>query len=488
MRPARSRRLLLVATLVASAPALGQQDPPAEADLHELNLIEEKAKDPSLFNFSYSSPETIPFALIGRSSNDIPRAADPKAFAASILGGALGDNSTSQGLAIEFSPFWGLGSRNLSLESYRGGANRPGPGFLDAALMRSTVGIAFTSGTGMAQPSADKAEAETEATESATDTGSTNSSPSGIVLGISTKLLRTSDPLLDSDYDVCVKAAFDAAREDMEAAGSASAAPVLKLEERQLRALGVDTSKPLAGEFTRLGITPAQLQALNKSGKLVSSADVEAARLQGKRAWLGSIRASSLNAALATCDDEMSGRLASAASLDVGFGQRWTGDPGRLHNLRGSGTILWATYSSGVLNRKSEFFRARLIFHGRYVIGETAYDDLFIRQGRSDSVTVALGIESAPEEPSLERFRWSIQTGYTDKGAAGPDTQDQRYWRTLGTAAVKVTDEFWLTGTYGKVAGKGIENDDYFLFGVTFSPPAKKKGLDAALAASAGAR
>jgi hypothetical protein len=463
------RRILLAAMLAAHGVVEAQDGSGSSTEKaplpQQFDLVNEAARNPDLFKFAYSSPENIPFALLGHANNDVPRATDPKKFALGFLGNILGGEGEPIGMAIEFSPFWSLGSGTMSLETYK--SKR----WLEQAWLRSTIGAAFSTGTGAARPSGIDEEAPVPAS---------SGTPSGIVLGWSTKLARARDPLMDGQHAECVESAIRAAvgSESLRLA-KANDATVMKLEaERKRRAdLVAVATNPAASSEAR----DAAKAELAKVAQDDLAGRLNNALIESERRWLRSADATDLDKALKTCEKKTAGRLAEAASVDIGIGQRWTGDPGRLKGLKDSGTMLWMTYSSRPLFDK-ELLRARLVFHGRYSFGEAFYDEAFVRQGQSDSLTLSAGIENTAGEEANKAVRWSLQGGYVDKGKAGPDTVAQRYWRGLAGLSIRISDDFWLRGSYGIARGSGIVDDETLLFGITFSPSGPIGGLAAALA------
>jgi hypothetical protein len=80
-------------------------------------------------------------------------------------------------------------------------------------------------------------------------------------------------------------------------------------------------------------------------------------------------------------------------------------------------------------------------------------------------------MESASNPAKPERFRWSLQGGWTKQDAVLPTEEDRDFWRYQASLTLRLTDSIWLIGTLGRVSGDGVEDDTKALIGLTFTPP-----------------
>ncbi|MBJ7437884.1 MAG: hypothetical protein JHD35_02505 [Sphingopyxis sp.] len=267
--------------------------------------------------------------------------------------------------------------------------------------------------------------------------------PSSFVASLSAKLLDAQDRLYDADFDTCiVTGAVGRHFKEAEAFVAAAIEP-LPLGDRQVAA-------------------------------------------EAKYAEFAKAKETEIGKAYAECVTQQAKRMVARSSLDAGVGVRMSGEPGKLRGLESSGTILWATFATGVLGRSAAreegplgALHIRALAHVRYTLRETIYDDAFLPQGKRNALSLVGGIESVPsDDPKrTERLRWSLQAGWNRQNAVLPDEEDRNYWRFLGSANFRISNGIWATATLGRVTGKGIDDDTKALIGITFTPPTKASAI-----------
>jgi hypothetical protein len=246
--------------------------------------------------------------------------------------------------------------------------------------------------------------------------------PSSFVVSFGVKLLDQSDRLLREDFDTCVDAKL---------------VPVIL------------SSSPTGGRPEGNGdITPPKAQ-----NDLINKLYDECAKVAGRA-------------------------IAGAGFVDVGVGHRMTGDPGDIDNLKSAGTLIWATAGTGRLFGKKEQGGARAVAHARFTFDDSVFDESFVLQGERDSVQLVAGIESIPNPSKPERFRWSLQGGWTKQNAVLPVEEDRNFWRYQANLTLRVSDSVWLVGTLGRVSGEGVEDDTMALIGISFTPPSNASIFD----------
>jgi hypothetical protein len=395
----------------------------------QIVLAQDAAKQAELFNFAYSSPSSPVLPLAGVGEDQITRVSDPKKFAVALASDIAGTGNGGA-VALDLSPFWLLSGGQMNLEDYRS------MGGLARAAVRTSFGVAVAGG----------------------DASVDRPIPSSLVISISTRLLRANDPL------ALVKRNQDGSVVRFPDGTVVSGFAGCFLSEET-------TSIYVEGDRRR--------EEVRRESAALGAAEASAAATRAYNAHVQPL----VKAQHEACTKDQKAALQRHPSLDVGLGYRLTGDPGRLEGLEGSGTILWATFTSAVIlksdgprRRQEGLFRARLAAHARVTIGEAFYDGA-VRTGTSDSTLLVVGLESAVAERGESNFRWSLQGGWTRQDAASATDVEKNFGRFLGNAALKVAQGFWLTGALGRVQGRGVEDDTYLLAGIAFSPPARESGF-----------
>ena len=291
--------------------------------------------------------------------------------------------------------------------------------------------------------------ARTKVAAAASRGNEANSVPSSLVFSLSTKLLGSSDPLRAGPFESCVRDDPDGIRRFIaqaraEAAAATQAMPINDARETRER------------EVTN--------QAMERMR-------------------------SEVRAAYQVCADRQAVFMSRQASFDIGAGFRLTGAPGDFRNLHGSGTIVWATYATGVLGgggseQNGDAFsrafgiQARAVAHARYTFSEDIFDQNGVRTGQADSSLLVAGIESVPIPRRPELIRWSLQAGWTRQEAPNAMSEDRDYWRFLGIGQFRIREGLWLNATVGRVQGRGVEDDTYVSVGFTLTPGTGSAGID----------
>lgn len=267
--------------------------------------------------------------------------------------------------------------------------------------------------------------------------------PSSFVASLSAKLLDAQDRLYDADFDTCILTG-----------------PV----NRHFR----EAEAFVAAAIEDLPLPEREVAAEAKYSEFAKTKEAE------------------ISKAYAECVTQQAKRMVARPSLDAGVGIRMSGEPGKFRGLESSGTILWATFATGVLGRSAAreegplgALHIRALAHVRYTLKETVYDDAFLPQGKRNALSLVGGIESVPsDDPKrTERFRWNFQAGWNRQNAVLPAEEDRNYWRFLGNANFRISNGIWATASLGRVTGKGIEDDTKALIGITFTPPTKASAI-----------
>jgi hypothetical protein len=397
-----------------------------KADPDALALIENRAADESVYEFSYAAPGSPVLPLIGVAGDQITRSESLRKFGFAVLGGLSG--KSSEGYAIDFTPYWLLSRQTMSLYEYRQGKNR-----LGRIAARTKVGFAFSLG----------------------DKGSAR--PSSYVASISTSLLDAQDKLYLDSFDKCVL-------------GSPIEQAFVRIHEQ------------IAAEMV------AEMNAnKDKPNKDKPEPDWEARQTE-IYAQFEKDNPGLIDRTYSECATRLSKVLAAKPALDVGYGYRWRGTPGDFGQLASSGSVVWGTFVTGVIGGGDDKavrpgplagLRLRGLVHARYTIKDDVLDDKFVLKGRRDSSMIVAGIESAPalDPKKTEHLRWTLQAGWNRQTAVLPTDVNKNYWRYQAVVSVRLMDGLWLNGTLGRVSGRGVVADTQTLLSLTFTQPGKPSQL-----------
>ncbi len=414
----------------AAPSAIAQPAPDRGENTDPIVFYNNAAKNAALFDFTYGPPQSPVLPLVGVEGDQITRLDSFQKFGLSLFRG-LETSGAGPALALDFSPYWMLTRDAVSLRDYRGFAP------IERVAARAKASIAVSEGN--------------------EDDGR----PSSLILSIASKLLRASDPLLDTvsetSFEYCIKGSQTAPGE------------LWRLADEIERAA------------TSADVLPRPGDVLGPNGDPESAN----AAFDAARANKAETLKPRMEAAYRRCVDRIATQMALRPSFDFGAGIRMNGTPGGLDNLENSGAIVWATYATGAISLGREREAApdaprsllstlprpsmRGVLHVRYTFDEAAFDDKNQRTGEADAALVALGLESVTRNASTDRFRWSLQGGWNRQDAASPTSKDRDYWRYLANVDTRVMEGIWISGTLGRVEGDGIEDDTYATIALKFS-------------------
>jgi hypothetical protein len=418
---------VFIASLLSAMPTIAAAEDAKTADADAVALIENRADDESVYEFSYAAPGSPVLPLIGVAGDQITRSESLRKFGFAVLGGLSG-KSPGQGLAIDFTPYWLLSRQAMSLHEYRQGNN-----LLGRIAARTKVGLAFGLG--------DKASAR----------------PSSYVASVSTSLLDAQDQLYSDNFDKCVlgspiEQAFDSIHNQIAA--------------EMVAEINANKDKPNKDK--------PEPDWVARQTALYEKYETDNPGL--------------IDRTYSECATRLSKVLAARPALDIGFGYRWRGTPGDFGQLTSSGSVLWGTFVTGVIGGRDEKavrpgplagLRLRGVVHARYTIKDDVLDEKFVLKGRRDSTMIVAGIESAPalDPKKTEPLRWTLQAGWNRQTAVLLTDVDKNYWRYQAVVSVRLRDGLWLNGTLGRVSGRGVIADTQTLLSLTFTQPGKPSQL-----------
>lgn len=404
----------LVAFLAGQVGPAFAQD--AAAQDKPFTVFENKAKDETLFDFSYVSPSSPALPLVGIEGDQITRIGGLRPFGVALLSGLSG-SSSSPAIAIDLAPFWALGRRSTNLADYY----RFSP--LDRVAARSKASVAVAWG--------DK----------------TSGRPSSLVFSLGSRLLDAQDKLADRGFDRCL-----------------DESGLQTLYRRKHDAIG-----DLALTLSQQGKTPAEIadlidKAEGDLAKELKLVDAEITRVHAECVTAQAKRmeaAPGLDAGFAVRFNGQPTGLAGFKQTGAVLWATWTSGliGGSTTTDRPSGPI------SGL--------RARAVVHGRYTLKEAVYNDTFVLQGKRNALALVGGIESVPSDAkdAEDKFRWTLQTGWNRQNAVLPTEVDKNYWRYQAIGHFRIGTGLWLNATLGRVSGKGVTSDTKASIGFTLVPP-----------------
>lgn len=398
----------LMATISNSAAAQDAK----KADPNAVALIENRAADESVYEFSYAAPGSPVLPLIGVAGDQITRSESLRKFGFAVLGGLSG-KSSGQGFAIDLTPYWLLSRQTMSLYEYRQGQSRIG-----RIAARTKVGLAFSLG--------DKATAR----------------PSSYVASVSTSLLDAQDKLYSDSFDKCVL-------------GSPIEQAFIQIHEQIAEEMSKKPGKP-----------PSEWEALQSA--LFEKYEKDNPGLIDRTYSECATRLSKVLAAKPALDVGYGyrwrgtpgefGQLTSSGS--VVWGTFVTG-------------VIGGVDDKAVRPGPLAGLRLRGLVHARYTIKDDVLDDKFVLKGRRDSSMIVAGIESAPalDPKKTEHLRWTLQAGWNQQTAVLPTDVNKNYWRYQAVVSMRLRDGLWLNGTLGRVSGRGVVADTQTLLSLTFTQP-----------------
>ena len=411
MRTYRASLVVLPCILVSAAfggvPANGAEAEPENAKA--INILKNPAADASLFDFSYGPPDSPVLPLIGVQSDQITRVDSFRKLGLSLLSDSESAGA-GQAFALDFSPYWLL-KGPVSLQTYR---DNDVTGRFERIAARAKGGMAVSEGDSSA------------------------GIPSTAVFSVATKLLSSSDPLLDRTFENCVVGTNESPGE------------LWRLAD-QVEQAGLDN----------LSANPLEANQSFDEGAAAKALELRPAMERAYR----------------TCADLVAKEFSRRSSFDVGAGVRLNGEPGKFEGLSESGTIVWGTFATGEFGALSSL-PIRGLVHARYTFSEDTFDTSGVKTGSADAGLVAVGLENVPGPEGAGALIWSLQAGWNKQGAPNSTATDTEYWRYLASIRARLGEGLYINATVGRVTGSGITSDTYLLVGVSFAPVSSTSAID----------
>jgi hypothetical protein len=428
------RATLVVWALFAGA-AIGQEgassDPPSDIVLMN-NPLRSGA-----FSFEYGVPATPALTIIGANGDSIPTNANLQRFAMSVL---RASEETGGGAAagLDFSPFWGMESRTMSWQTYRGRSSN-----WERSWYRARISAAFNEGN-----SGDEA-------------------PSRAAVGVATSLLDSSDPAM-------LMVPADELDGDDPRTGNERGRPVPYFSACVLNA------RRAAGNLDQAMVLWAAATSELRESERANDPHTRIVQLQARQAAAAAAFVPEYSRVAQECRQQTQNVARRRRAWDVGLATQWAGDPGSLDNMEPAGTSLWSTITTGASGATasldddaSEEANFRGVAHIRLDVEAADFTTPTTRI-EYDRQTVAIGIERLTRRSTI-----SLQASYrNDDGPAGSEFDGESYQYLL-RADVPAGDflggtfgeNTWLSVSVGAIDGDQVENDSYVSVALRFKAP-----------------
>lgn len=444
---------------------------PAPGTPNAQTIFQTEAQEKGVFNFDYGVPASPSLNLLGQPEDKVTVVNGLKPFIIQLPRVLGGDNQGGQSVGLDFSPAWLLGDD--STQTYDRYTNENAR--LYRILTRTHVGVALYEGVADADPS--------------------KARPSRIALGLSTSLFDTSDPLMATRrgsstpvWQECLnRNAGDLQRElNVQTAADLGVRGRLDGEGDALDAER-DRLNARIAELTRSGATGdhPEVRAGNSrlaeiSGRIdVISRELAALDATQRTALQTSFARSRAATILPNCAREANLVARYGASLGIGIGALWNGDPGRLRSFSSGGWVGWASLRVPL---QIEFTRNRegtLRESAYWMIGFSGRGSIDEIVATNDPTTPHVRANILDGWAGVERFtaasRLAVQVGYqvrdTEGRLPGFDRERLRYFASFSQRIGREENGLWLRIGYGHVRSSD-DDDEALSVSLLFAPPA----------------
>lgn len=474
----RSARFAMAGTILSAAfwgwavQASAQELPATPAPNPSIVLADEAARE-GVFAFDFAVPTSPALALAGLSQDKATvQSSSLKPFVFSLP--AVVSGGGGQSAALDMSPAWLFeGEPGRSYSNYVGGS------YFYRLMYRTRINAALYNGTN------DKVDPK-------------KAKGSRLAFGLSASLLDSSDPLMAggrgsrSAWQRCL-----AEQQPKIDALFAYRSPTRDSIERlvpvlaQARGLSVEAgqgarpSQEQVGLFEKaLGISVSfdgldNVQAVRKLVEVSIALEKQIGLLEDEDAKYaaGQALGLGLDTSLKTCATRASNAAMFAPALSVGAGRLLRGEPGKLDDFDGGGTVLWSSFRVPVA----------ILYSDKDEVTQFVAAGVFVRRGFGEYL--ATGDTTVPEFKANTWDYWSgievysqvskfaLQVGRSEMDArlSAEDQFSRKKTRYLVSGAVPILGRstgLWLGASYGNARSTvSTENDRTFMITLEFGPP-----------------
>jgi hypothetical protein len=433
-----------------------------------IDIVNKTAAEEGLFQFDWGMPASPSLSLLGHVEDKVPAANSLKAFTVQ-LPSMVGGDEIGQTIGVDVSPAWLIGD----------GGTRTYTRYLESspsyrALYRSRIGLAAYEG---------------------------NARRSRLILGLSTSLLDSSDPLMarlpgesGSAWQTCLDSRSAIVQADLDKVSDADQG---KRQALQTELAGLIQEQPVATEKVqayarKLAASP------NDDGVIavLTLATLDLKRIVDRRAVIDA----ELKTLTVQADTDLQKRFTRSdaadivsdcarranvvarygESLSVGAGASWAGSRGNLDNLQGGGWAAWASYrrplgfdfgvEDGDLIPRSYWMWGGSVRYGMNEPIRTGA--LNVHEAKGDTINLWLGVERLTASSRLA-IEGGWQLRHLNDVPHGPDYPRER-WRYFVSYSKRLGDErsgVWLRLGYGN-ADDGALDDQSIVASLVYAPPA----------------
>lgn len=421
-------------------------------------LINQEAADKSVFQFDFGVPSSPSLNLLGQPEDKVTVVNGLKPFILQLPRILGADAEGGQSVGLDFSPAWLIGdSSQHTIENY---TQR---GSLYRILTRTHIGVALYEGVADADPS--------------------KARPSRIAVGLSTSLLDSSDPFMarvlnenTSAWQRCMDLAEPRLQNILDRSTASDGGAKARLREdinvlrREREAIDrLDAAGQAAARVRREEIQAAiaalqtqldELESATRSALQASFTRSEAARI------------------IPACAQEANLAARYGASLAVGVGTLWNGDPGRVRNLSSAGWVAWAAFRHPLAVRFRRETDGTLKASNYWMIGFSGRASADEIVATNDAATPLVRANVFDGWGGIEYLssasRFAFQLGYqirdTEGRLASFDRERLRYFASYSQRLGNENSGIWVRVGYGH-ARSSDDDDEAFTVSLIFAPP-----------------
>lgn len=441
-----SRAAAVAAALLAPSYAIAQQSDTERA----IQILEQEAGEDGLFRFDFNIPSSPSLNLLGQAEDKVTVVNGLKPFILQ-LPALLGNGEDGQSLGLDISPTWLLDDPSeRTYTRYRDGSR------LDRILYRTHIGAALYEGADNDDPAAAQA--------------------SRVTLGLSTSLLDYNDPLMASlpgenrsVWQSCLDGQGAQIARDW---GNVQSPP--NPEAAQLDREIADLNR----ELSQLG--PAEQSRREEirsriTEKMRRRDEITATAMTQAQAAFARTRSASV---FTDCARDANLVARYGASLGIGVGALWNGDPGRLENFRSGGWVIWTAYRQPLGIRFQRDDQGRLEPSNYWMIGLSgrigldeilATNDAAVPQVQANVFDGWAGLEYLGPASRLA-FQLGYQVRDTEGRLPGFDRERLRYFVSFSQRLGGERSAVWIRAGYGHAQTNG-DDDAAFTLSIVFAPP-----------------
>jgi hypothetical protein len=478
--------------VLATSPGLGQENPPSSGQQQSWSILNQAPNNPDLFSFDYGIPDSPALALAGVGGTSLQPASSLKPFVLS-LPGLIGSDSSQTSAALDTALPWLFSEgRSVSPRQYE-------DEYPTQLWFRTRLGLALYKGQ-----------------ESASDPTATK--PSRVAVGLSTSFLPESDPVTAryaGDSATAWESCLDANKSAIEPHDAYDTAQTSMLHSDMLGLDIIVTDMKLHtgnGAFEldnreqddlsraeshlaqTLNWTDDQVRQRQRLalGERVAADQVNIRSLSTPESQAQKDAEAKVSTVLQQCQKQATDAAQHGASLQLGAGVVWSGDPGKWANFGDPNAAIWIAGRYPLLGRPklnecgdqdTRAFGEKILScwmmggTGRYSAGEmVSTGDSTTPEFKANVLEGWLGLERIDSKSKFGGYFGYLQQHATDSAQDRFSKGGTRWLISaafnLGGLGGTVPEGLWIQGSYGAANGSVTTLDDKVaLLSLSFGPP-----------------